>query len=97
MSLPRGTPDTGRHSLPPESDDDNDVGDDEFPEEEGFLDEEDDDLSLHGLDDEPEPDNETELNDEPELDIPSPSSYSAGQNTCVVSTSAQESFTTILM
>jgi len=77
MSLLIGTPNTNRHSLPPESDDDdNDVGNDEFPEEEEFLDEEDDDLSLHGLD------------DEPELDIPSASSYSAGQNMCVVSSSA---------
>ena len=64
--------------MPPESDDDNFVGDDEFPEE-------DDDLSLHGLD------------DEPDLDVPAPSKYSAGMNMCVVSTSAQKTFTMILM
>ena len=64
-----GTPDARRHALPPESDDDNFMGNDEFPEE-------DDDLSLHGLD------------DEPDLDVPSHSRYSTGMNMCVVSTSA---------
>ena len=78
------TPDARKHSLPPEDGDDDDydfVGNDEFPEEEGFPDEEDDDLSLHGLD------------DEPDLDMPSSSSYSARTNMCVVSTSAQKKFT----
>ena len=85
MSLFRSlfsTLDARRQSLPPEGGGDDDyyfVGNDEFPVEEGFLDEEDDDLSLHGL------------NDEPDLDIPSPSSYSAETNICVVSTSAQKS------
>jgi hypothetical protein len=90
MSLPiGGTPDARRHSLPPEGGDDNDddnfVGNDEFPEEEGFLDDDDDDLSLHGLD------------HEPDLNMPSPSRYSAGTNMCVVSASAQKTFTMILM
>jgi hypothetical protein len=87
MSL-LSTPDARRHSLPPEGGDDDDddfVGSDEFPEEEGFLDEEDDDLSLHGLD------------DEQDLDIHSPSSYSAGTSMCVVSTSVQKLFIAILM
>jgi hypothetical protein len=85
MSLVEGTPDARRHPLPPASDDDNFVGNDEFPEEEGFLDDDDDDLSLHGLD------------DGPALDVSSPSRYSAGTNMCVVRTSAQKTFTMILI